>query len=76
MAPKRRSRKTTKDQYASVPAAERATLGAEAKERGNAAFAAGDHAAAIKEFTTAIAYEPTNVIYFSNRSAAYLSAGQ
>ncbi|EEY58912.1 heat shock cognate 70 kDa protein [Phytophthora infestans T30-4] len=76
MAPKRRSRKTTKDVYASVPAEERAKLGAEAKERGNAAFAAGDHATAIKEFTTAIAYEPTNVIYFSNRSAAYLSAGQ
>ncbi|KUF99591.1 Heat shock 70 kDa protein 18 [Phytophthora nicotianae] len=76
MAPKRRSRKTTKDVYAAVPAEERAKLGAEAKERGNAAFAAGDHATAIKEFTTAIAYEPSNVIYYSNRSAAYLSAGQ
>ena len=76
MAPKRRTRKTTKDVYANVSAEERAKLGAEAKERGNAAFASGDHATAIKEFTTAIAYKPTNVIYFSNRSAAYLSAGQ
>ncbi|TDH66286.1 hypothetical protein CCR75_001741 [Bremia lactucae] len=76
MAPKRRSRKTTKDVYANVSPEERTKLGAEAKERGNAAFAANDHATAIKEFTTAIAYEPTNVIYFSNRSAAYLSVGQ
>lgn len=30
----------------------------------------------IKEFTSAIAYEPLNHIYYSNRSAAYLSAGQ
>ncbi|GAB9475427.1 hypothetical protein Gpo141_00012525 [Globisporangium polare] len=77
MAPKRRTgRKTTKDQFAGVDATERTRLGGEAKERGNAAFAAGDHATAIKEFTSAIAYEPTNVIYYSNRSAAYLSAGQ
>ncbi|KAJ0398800.1 hypothetical protein P43SY_007413 [Pythium insidiosum] len=78
MAPKRRSRtnNSKKDQYAGLAAEERAKLGAEAKERGNAAFAAGDHATAIKEFTSAIAYEPTNVIYYSNRSAAYLSAGQ
>lgn len=76
MAPKRRTRTTKKDQYSGVAPEERAKLGAEAKERGNTAFAAGDHATAIKEFTTAIAYEPTNVIYYSNRSAAYLSAGQ
>ena len=76
MAPKRRTRKTAKDVYANVSAEECVKLGAEAKERGNAAFASGDHATAIKEFTTAIAYKPTNVIYFSNRSAAYLSAGQ
>ncbi|TMW59666.1 hypothetical protein Poli38472_004735 [Pythium oligandrum] len=76
MAPKRRTRNTKKDQFAGVAAEERTKLGAEAKERGNAAFASGDHATAIKEFTSAIAYEPTNVIYYSNRSAAYLSAGQ
>nr|CCA20828.1 hypothetical protein SORBIDRAFT_01g039390 [Albugo laibachii Nc14] len=77
MAPtKRRNRKTTKDPHSGVDQAERVKLGAEAKERGNTAFAAGDHAAAIKEFTSAIAYEPENVIYYSNRSAAYLSSGQ
>jgi L1 cell adhesion molecule like protein len=55
---------------------ERKKLGSEAKERGNTAYASGDFATAIKEFTTAISYEPTNVTYYSNRSAAYLSAGQ
>ena len=62
--------------YANVSAEERAKLGAEAKERGNATFASRDHATAIKEYTTPTAYEPTNVIYLSNRSAAFLSAGQ
>jgi len=47
-----------------------------AKGKGNTAFAAGEHASAIKEFTTAIALDGSNHIYYSNRSAAYLSAGQ
>jgi heat shock protein 1/8 len=76
MAPKRRTRKTTKDPHASLDVEERKKLGSEAKERGNTAYASGDFATAIKEFTTAISYEPTNVTYYSNRSAAYLSAGQ
>ncbi|OQS02058.1 heat shock cognate 70 kDa protein, partial [Thraustotheca clavata] len=76
MAPqRRRAGKSTKDPHAALSAEERVKLGTEAKNRGNTAYAAGDHALAIKEFTAAIAYEPTNHIYYSNRSAAYLSAG-
>ncbi|KDO23699.1 hypothetical protein SPRG_10477 [Saprolegnia parasitica CBS 223.65] len=76
MAPqRRRAGKSTKDAHANLSAEERVAAGTEAKNRGNAAYAAGDHATAIKEFTAAIAYEPENHIYYSNRSAAYLSAG-
>ncbi|EQC36997.1 hypothetical protein SDRG_05815, partial [Saprolegnia diclina VS20] len=76
MAPPRRRNKTaTKDQYAALSTEERKAAGAEAKNRGNAAYTAADFATAIKEFTTAIAYEPHNHAYYSNRSAAYLSNG-
>ncbi|EQC36954.1 hypothetical protein SDRG_05778 [Saprolegnia diclina VS20] len=76
MAPqRRRAGKSTKDAHANLSAEERVAAGTDAKNRGNAAYAAGDHATAIKEFTAAIAFEPENHIYYSNRSAAYLSAG-
>ncbi|KAF0694888.1 Aste57867_14263 [Aphanomyces stellatus] len=76
MAPqRRRTGKGSKDAHANLSAEERTQQGTEAKNRGNEAYAAGDHATAIKEFTSAIAFEPTNHIYYSNRSAAYLSAG-
>jgi L1 cell adhesion molecule like protein len=64
-----------KDQYASLSSEERNVKGEAAKALGNTAFTSGDHALAIKEFTTALAYVPDNHIYYSNRSAAYLSAG-
>ncbi|GAB2244852.1 hypothetical protein Droror1_Dr00000345 [Drosera rotundifolia] len=46
------------------------------KSKGNAAFAAGDYAAAIAHFTDAINLSPTNHVLYSNRSAAYASLGQ
>uniref|UniRef100_A0A6N2JXX5 STI1 domain-containing protein n=1 Tax=Salix viminalis TaxID=40686 RepID=A0A6N2JXX5_SALVM len=45
----------------------------EAKSRGNAAFSAGDYAAAAEHFTDAIALSPTNHVLYSNRSAAHAS---
>ncbi|KAL9250817.1 Hsp70-Hsp90 organizing protein 2-like protein [Drosera capensis] len=46
------------------------------KSKGNAAFAAGDYAAAIAYFTDAINLSPTNHVLYSNRSAAHASLGQ
>ncbi|KAL9249366.1 Hsp70-Hsp90 organizing protein 2-like protein [Drosera capensis] len=46
------------------------------KSKGNAAFAAGNYAAAIAHFTDAINLSPTNHVLYSNRSAAYASLGQ
>ncbi|KAJ1455214.1 hypothetical protein M885DRAFT_464465 [Pelagophyceae sp. CCMP2097] len=48
---------------------------AAAKDRGNAALAAKDYDAAIAAYTEAIALDPTQHTYFSNRSAANLSKG-
>lgn len=45
----------------------------EAKAKGNAAFAAGNFSEAIKHFTEAINFAPTNHVLYSNRSAAYAS---
>ena len=46
-----------------------------AKEQGNAAFGAGQHAEAIKHFTLAIRLDKTNHLLFSNRSACHASRG-
>ncbi|KAK9079607.1 hypothetical protein SSX86_001280 [Deinandra increscens subsp. villosa] len=48
----------------------------EAKAKGNAAFSAGNYTEAIKHFTDAINFAPTNHVLFSNRSAAYASLNQ
>ncbi|GAV75611.1 TPR_1 domain-containing protein/TPR_11 domain-containing protein [Cephalotus follicularis] len=45
----------------------------EAKAKGNAAFSAGDFAAAARHFSEAIALSPTNHVLYSNRSAAHAS---
>jgi len=45
----------------------------EAKKKGNAAFVAKDYAEAIKFFTEAIKHDPSDHVFFSNRSACYAS---
>jgi L1 cell adhesion molecule like protein len=47
-----------------------------AKDAGNTAFKNKDYAAAVTSFTEAIKLSPEKVEYYSNRSAAYLKAGQ
>ena len=47
-----------------------------AKAAGNAAFSSGDYAAAVRHFTDAISHDPTDAIFFSNRSGAYASLSQ
>lgn len=44
--------------------------GAEAKERGNEAFKAGDFPKAIAEYSEAIKRDPVNAVYYANRAAA------
>jgi len=46
---------------------------AEAKAKGNAAFSAKQYQDAIGHFTEAIAHDPTDHVFFSNRSACYSS---
>mmetsp|Transcript_16127 Transcript_16127/g.55073 ORF Transcript_16127/g.55073 Transcript_16127/m.55073 type:complete len:447 (+) Transcript_16127:126-1466(+) len=46
-----------------------------AKKRGNAHFAAGENALAIEAYSEAIALDPENYVFYSNRSGAYLAAG-
>lgn len=45
----------------------------EAKDRGNQCLSAGDFDGAIDHYSTAIKLDSTNAVFFSNRSAAYLS---
>ena len=47
-----------------------------AKDLGNAALKAKDFAGAAVHYTTAISLDGHNHVYYSNRSAAYLSAGE
>mmetsp|Transcript_59673 Transcript_59673/g.194709 ORF Transcript_59673/g.194709 Transcript_59673/m.194709 type:complete len:590 (+) Transcript_59673:121-1890(+) len=49
---------------------------AEAKALGNAAFTAKDFKEAAKHFTEAISHDPTDHVFFSNRSACYASLEQ
>lgn len=48
---------------------------AEHKNKGNDCFQRGECAAAVQHFTAAIACDPTDHVFFSNRSAAHLSLG-
>ncbi|CAM9370835.1 unnamed protein product [Chrysoparadoxa australica] len=48
---------------------------AEFKAKGNAALQAKDYDEAIAHYTKAIELEPSNHVFYSNRSAAYLSKG-
>ncbi|KAK9450508.1 uncharacterized protein V1518DRAFT_214163 [Limtongia smithiae] len=46
------------------------------KAEGNRYVAARDYAAAVDAYTSAIAVDPTNKIYYSNRAAAYSASGK
>ncbi|KAI3722891.1 hypothetical protein L2E82_34070 [Cichorium intybus] len=48
----------------------------EAKAKGNTAFSAGNYTEAIRHFTDAISFAPTNQVLYSNQSAAYASLNQ
>eukprot|EP00945_MAST-04E_sp_MAST-4E-sp1_P001225 g1225.t1 len=84
MPPKRtkRKKKGGKKKVASDPALagefanmslnERKKMAVEAKNMGNTAFASGKTREAVSCFTDAIDLDPTNEVYYSNRSAAYL----
>lgn len=48
---------------------------AELKAEGNKHLSAGNYEGAIASYTKAIELEPTNHVFYSNRSAAYLSKG-
>jgi len=45
------------------------------KQTGNSQMSKKDYAAAISAYTEAIALDPTNAVYYSNRAAAYSSSG-
>ena len=47
-----------------------------AKAKGNAAFSSGAYEEAVKQFSEAISHDPTDAIFFSNRSGAYASLSQ
>jgi len=56
------------------PAQRKAAL--EAKDAGNKDFTAGNYDAAAKHFTAAIENDPTDHVFYSNRSACYASVGK
>ena len=64
----------------SSKSAKLAHMSAEAKKKGNTAFAAGEFPKAVKQFTMAIRMDKTNNVtnhvLFSNRSAAHLGCGK
>jgi len=60
------------DSSSAVSADDRAKA-EQAKGRGNAAFQAGRFAEAVDEFSTAISLNPSEPVFYSNRSGAYAS---
>ncbi|KAG8852335.1 hypothetical protein FRB91_006589 [Serendipita sp. 411] len=75
---------TSQDSSTTSPAPQAAQRGSSAedkaaaeahKQAGNAKMSAKDYPAAIAEYTHAIALDPSNPVYYSNRAAAYSSSG-
>ena len=52
------------------------TTASEFKEKGNQALAAGREKEAVEHYSSAIALDSTNHVFFSNRSAAYCKLQQ
>lgn len=50
-------------------------LAEDMKNKGNEEYSDGDFQSAIDSYTQAIIYDPTNVVYLSNRAAAYSKLG-
>jgi tetratricopeptide (TPR) repeat protein len=51
-------------------------MSAEAKQKGNEAFSAGDYPKAVKQYTMAIRMDKTSCVLLSNRSGAYCGCGK
>ena len=52
------------------------TTAEEFKKKGNDALSAGKEKEAVEHYSSAIALDPTNHVFFSNRSAAYCKLEQ
>ena len=63
---------TLDTEFANLSVGERAKMAVEAKNMGNSAFKAGKTKEALNCFSDAIALDPSNEVYYSNRSAVYL----
>ena len=63
---------TLDSEFANLSVGERAKMAVEAKNMGNSAFKAGKTKEALNCFSDAIALDPSNEVYYSNRSAVYL----
>lgn len=59
----------------SGPTAEDKAQAEKAKQTGNAQMSTKDYDGAIESYDRAIALDPTNPVYYSNRAAAYSSKG-
>ncbi|PPQ62768.1 hypothetical protein CVT24_000462 [Panaeolus cyanescens] len=66
---------STSSTSVSGPSAEDKVKAENLKQTGNAQMSGKDYDAAIKSYTDAIALDPTNPVYYSNRAAAHTSKG-
>ena len=58
------------------PSADNKTAAEKLKASGNSYMSSKNYDAAIDAYTQAVALDPTNAVYFSNRAAAYSSKGE
>lgn len=61
------------DKYAGVDKEERVKQSLEFKDKGNSTFKDKNYQAAVEAFAEAIAHGPSNHVFYSSRSAAYLA---